>query len=219
MADSQYGRTLNPYRKFQTPLSAKGIRQSVVITHNPSSIDEKQQILVKFPNLGGHDLLVPGTAHLSFTISLTSTDADRTVVQNLGRAIVKDIRIRINANEVMSVGNSDVFNCYSDLWKTDRERHNAVYQGIDTSKDQNVTKHRMGASDKKEDVLADKAIADAYGKLACIPLDFELLETYMPFYQSALEDKLEYELTFKTTAELSNLKVTLQQNTPSKTSH
>ena len=27
------------------------------------------------------------------------------------------------------------------------------------------------------------------------PLDFELLESHMPFYQSALSDRLEYELT------------------------
>lgn len=193
---SQYGRTLNPYRGFRTPLGAKGIRQSVVITHNPSIIDATQQILVRFPNLGPNDVIVPGTSRLAFTISLTSTDANRTVVQNLGRAIIKDIRTRINGNEVMAIGNSDVFNCYSDLWKTNHERHNAVYQGIDTSEDQNATKIRIGASDKDETILADKAIADAYGKRFCIPLDFELLETHMPFYQSALEDRLEYELTF-----------------------
>ena len=29
-----------------------------------------------------------------------------------------------------------------------------------------------------------------------IPLDFELLETHVPFYQSALGDRLDYELTF-----------------------
>lgn len=196
MMASQYGRTLNPYRGFRTPLATKGIRQSVVITHNPSTVDEKQQLLIKFPNLGPHDVLVPGTIRLTFTISLTSTDKNRTVVQNLGRAIIKDIRVRINGNEVMSIGNYDVFSCYSDLWKTKRERDNAVYQGIDTSEDQNVAKIRVGAEDKDETELADKAIADAYGNRFCIPLDFELLETHMPFYQSALEDRLEYELTF-----------------------
>ncbi|MEW8585221.1 MAG: hypothetical protein AB2531_05600 [Candidatus Thiodiazotropha sp.] len=45
-------------------------------------------------------------------------------------------------------------------------------------------------------VAADKAIVDAFGNRFYIPLDFELLESYMPFYQSALGDRLEYELTF-----------------------
>ena len=46
---------------------------------------------------------------------------------------------------------------------------------------------------KDASVAADNAIA----MLKAIPLDFDLLESHMPFYQSALEDRLEYEFTFK----------------------
>lgn len=42
----------------------------------------------------------------------------------------------------------------------------------------------------------DQAVASAYGNRFFVPLDFELLETHMPFYQAALGDRLEYELTF-----------------------
>jgi len=79
----------------------KGIRQGVTVTNNPSSIDQNQQLLVRFPNLGAPDVIVPRTARLAFTITLTSTDANRTVVQNLGRAIVKKTTIKISYNEVM----------------------------------------------------------------------------------------------------------------------
>ena len=128
MASSTYGRKLDPYRRLRDPLGIKGVRQSVVVTNNPSTIDQNQQLLVRFPNLGANDVIVPGTVRLAFTISLTSTDANRTLVQNLGRAIVKKTTIKISGNEVMST---------------------------------------------------------------C-----ELLESHMPFYQSALGDRLEYELTF-----------------------
>ena len=47
-----------------------------------------------------------------------------------------------------------------------------------------------------ESVVADKAIADAFGDRFFTPLDFELLESHMPFYQSTLGDRLEYELPF-----------------------
>ncbi len=76
------------------------MRQSVVITNNPRTIHQNQ--LVLFTNLGAHDVIVSGTARFAFTISLASTDADRTVVQNLGRAIVKKTTIRISGNEAMS---------------------------------------------------------------------------------------------------------------------
>ena len=125
MASSAYGRKLNPYRHLCDPLGVKGVRQSVVVTNNPSTIDQNQQLLVWFPNLGAHDVNIPGTVRLAFTVSLTSTDANRTVVQNLGRAIVKKMTIKISGNEVLSIDNSDVFHCYQDLWKTAQERSNS----------------------------------------------------------------------------------------------
>ena len=142
MALSKFGRKLNPYRCLREPLGVKGVRQSVVITNNPSTIDQNQQLLVRFPNLGAHDVIVPGTARLAFRITLNSEDANRTVVQNLGRAIVKKTVIKIFRNEVMSVDDSDVFNCYGDLWKTALERKNDQYQGIDTSGNRNATRIR-----------------------------------------------------------------------------
>ena len=96
----------------------------------------------------------------------------------------------------MSVDDSDVFNCYGDLWKTASERKNDQYQGIDMSGNRNKTRNRIDAGNKDEAVAADKAIADAFGNRFYAPLDFELLESHMPFYQSALGDRLEYELTF-----------------------
>ena len=140
-------------------------------------------------------MIVPGTARLVFRITLDSEDANRTVVQSLGRAIVK-IVVKISGNEVMSIDDSDVFNCYGDLWKTASERKNDQYQGIDTSGNRNTMRIRIDAGNKDEAVAADKAIADAFGNRFYIPLDFELLESHMPFYHSALGDRLEHELTF-----------------------
>ena len=195
MASSKYGRKLNPFRSLREPLGVKGTRQSVVVTNNPSTIDQNQQLLVRFPNLGAQDVIVPGTARLAFTISLDSTDANRTVVQNLGRAVVKKTTIRISGNEIMSVDDSDVINCYFDLWKTKLDRLSQVYQGIDASLNANMLKLRVGAGDGVRE-RKNSAVADAYGNRFCIPLDFELLESHMPYFQSAFGDRLEYELTF-----------------------
>ena len=41
-------------------------------------------------NLGSDDVIIPGTANLSFNIELSSTiDANRTLVSNIGRAKIK----------------------------------------------------------------------------------------------------------------------------------
>ena len=118
------------------------------------------------------------------------------MVQNLGRAIVKKLTIKISGNEVMSIGDSDVFHCYNDLWMTAQEKANGHSQEIDAFDNRNMTRIRVGAGNGDSEVAADKAIADAFGDRFFAPLDFELLESHMPLYQSALGDRLEYELTF-----------------------
>ena len=168
----------------------------MVITNNPSSIDQNQQLLVRFPNLGKDDVIAPGTARLAFAITLNSEDANRTVVQNLGRAIVKKLTIKVSGNEVMSIDDSGVFHCYNDLWKTAPERANGHYQGIDASDNRNTTRIRVSAGNRYSSVAADTAIADVFGDRYFTRLDFELLESHMPFYQSAQGDRLEYELAF-----------------------
>ena len=189
---SAYGSELDPYRKLREPLDVKGIRQSVVVTNNPSTIDQNQQLLVRFPNLGTNDVIVKRTARLAFTIELTSKDLNATVYQNLGRAIVKKPTINISGNEVLSIDDSDIFLCYVDLWKSPSERINMAYQGIGKA---NMLKNRVGAGKASTDAK-DQAIDGAFKNRFCILLDFELLETHMPFYQARLGDRLEYELTF-----------------------
>jgi len=189
---STYGTKLNPYRKIREPRGVKGIRQSVVITNNPSTIDQNQQLLVRFPNLSNNDVIVPGTTRLAFEIELNSTDKNSTIYQNIGRAIIKKTTIRISGNEVMSIDDSDIYHCYVDLWKSPTERMNMAYQGIGKT---NMLKHRVGTEDATVNT-GDQAIANAYGGRFCIPLDFEILETHIPFYQAGLGDRLEYELTF-----------------------
>ena len=190
---SAYGNKLNPYRKLREPRGVKGIRQSVVITNNPSTIDQNQQLLVRFPNLSNNDVIVPGTVRLAFEIELVSSkDADKTIYQNIGRAIIKETTIRISGNDVMSIDDSDIYHCYVDVWKSPSELVNMAYQGIGKA---NMLNHRVGARNATANA-GDEAIADAYKNRFCIPLDFELLESHMPFYQAGLGDRLEYELTF-----------------------
>jgi len=82
-----YGKKLDPYFSARTAWAVKGNRQSFVVTNNPSSIDANELLTVHFPNLHADDVIVPGTACLAFNITLNGgTDANRTVVNNLGRA-------------------------------------------------------------------------------------------------------------------------------------
>ena len=76
----EYGKQLNPEHSLRTSKGIKGTRQKVIVTHNPSEIDQAQELLVRFPNLGSDDIIIPGTVNLSFNVELTSAiDANRTL--------------------------------------------------------------------------------------------------------------------------------------------
>ena len=185
----EYGKQLNPERSLRTRKGIKGTRQKVIVTHNPSEIDQNQELLVRFPNLGSDDVIVPGTANLSFNIELSSTtDPNRTLVSNIGRAVMKKLAVKFEGNEILSMDDFDTFACYRDLWKTTSEKKNAVRQGIISTDGcmPNSIKLRIYAGDKSDGVTQDKAIADAYGNKFIIPLDFEMLDSAAPYYQAGL---------------------------------
>ena len=109
----EYGKRLNPECSLRTPKGIKGTRQKVIVTHNPSEIDQAQELLVRFPHLGSDDVIILGMANLSFNIQLTSAvDANRTLVSNIGRAIIKKLAVKFEGNEIMSVEDFDVLACY-----------------------------------------------------------------------------------------------------------
>ena len=128
-------------------------------------------------------------ANISFNIELTSAvDANRTLVSNIGRAIVKKLAVKFEGNEIMCVDNFDVLACCQDLWKTKSEKRNAIQQGIISTdwRTENCIKLRINAGDKSTSNAQDKAIADAYGNKFIIPLDFEMLDSAAPYYQEGL---------------------------------
>ena len=75
--------------------------------------EAKERKKRRFPNLGSDDVIIPGMASLSFNIELTSTaDPNRTLVSNIGRAIIKKLAVKFERNEILSIDNYDVFACY-----------------------------------------------------------------------------------------------------------
>ena len=55
----EYRNKLNLECSLRTSHGIKGIRQKVIVTHNPSEIDQNQLLLVRFPNLANDDVIVP----------------------------------------------------------------------------------------------------------------------------------------------------------------
>ena len=149
--------------------------------------------------MGSVDVIVPGKANVSFNIELSSTaDPKRTLVNNIARAIVKKLAVKFEGNEVLSIHSFDIFACYRDLWKTKSEKRNAIRQGIISNDGciENCIKLRINTADKNVSIAQDKAVSDTYGNKFIIPLDFEMLDSALPYFQAGLGNILCYEITF-----------------------
>ena len=88
-----------------------------------------------------------------------------------------------------------MINCYI---KRSFEKGNAIRQGIISNGGckENCIKLRINAADKSAGNKQDKAIANTYGNKFIIPLDFEMLDSALTYYQAGLGNRLCYEITF-----------------------
>ena len=107
--------------------------------------------------------------------------------------------VKFEGNEILSVDDFDVFAHYGDLWKTKSEKRDAMRKGIISNDGctENCIKLRINTKDKSTSNPGDNAIVNVYGDKFIIPLDFEMLDSAMPYYQAGLGNRLRYEVTFK----------------------
>ena len=152
---------------------------------------------MRFPDLKENQVIIPRTTKLTSNISLAGTDANRTLVKNFGRNIIRKLVVKLEGNEIISIDDYDVLFAYIDCWKCTTERLNDAFQGIVEADGQteNAIKHRINAGDKASNA-SDETVASIFNNKFCIPLDFEIIESSLPLYQHGLGSRLTYELAF-----------------------
>ena len=193
----EVGDKLNPQRSYRKGFALKRLCQHIIKTNNPSTIRPDELLTVRFPDLKENQVIIPSTTKLTFNITLVGTDVNRTLVENLGRNIIRKLIVKLEGNEIISTDDCNVLYLYYDCWKTTTERCNTVFQGIVEADGQTegAIKHRINAGDKADNAK-DQTVASIYDNCFCVPLDFEILESSLPLYQYGLGSHLTYALTF-----------------------
>ena len=146
----EVGDKFNPQRSYRKGFALNGLCRLIIKTNNPSTIGPGELLTVRFPDLKENQVIIPGSTKLTFNITLVGTDANRTLVDNLGRNIIRKLVVKLEGNEIISTDDYDVLYSYYDCWKTAAERRNAVFQGIVETDGQteNAIKHKINAVDK-----------------------------------------------------------------------
>lgn len=191
-----FGTKLDPYAEIKTMMAMKGKKQRVKVSNTPSIINQNGDLYVDVPNMEQNDVIFPGSPRLLFDLELTGTNAKRTIVSNIGKSLVQNLRVTLNGNEVQSINDYRVLAVYRDLWlgKFEREK-NMILEGINPN-DGTIRALQVKASDHVG-TDEEKGIVAFYGNTFCIPLGemFELTRD-LPFYQPGLHDRLQFVLHF-----------------------
>ena len=104
----EVGDKLNLQRSYRNGFALKGLCQHIIKKNNPSTIGPDELLTVHFPNLKENQLIIPSTTKLTFNISPTCTDVNRTLVENLGRNIIRKLVVKLEGNEIISIDDYDV---------------------------------------------------------------------------------------------------------------
>ena len=97
MEDKIFGKKLNPNRQNRIQNNSKDTKRTFVrITNNPETISPYKTLRVVFPSLEPNDVITPGTARISFKLSVTGG----MVKNNVCRSLLNQICIKISGKEL-----------------------------------------------------------------------------------------------------------------------
>ena len=173
---SIYGE-LDPVIEHRTQFAFKGKREHIVKVNMSNIAQPNQHINIDIPHGSRDHEIVPDTVKITFNLDITSADKAGSVVNNVGRAVMKKKVLILGSKDISTINNSDVYDTYKDLYLSWKEREEKLLHGIQSA---NGLKARVGA--KKSDGTAlvvttqESAIEKTLDKRFSIPLDFDFFK-------------------------------------------
>ena len=121
--------------EHRTQFAFKGKREHIAKLNTPNIAYPSQHIAIKI----SHD----SRDHvINLYLDITSTDKVRSVVNNVGRALVEKKVLMLGSKDIGTINNSDNYDTYKDLYLSEKEREERLLQGVQPA---NVLKARVGA--------------------------------------------------------------------------
>ena len=183
------GRKLNRMVENRTQFAFKDKREHIAKVNMPNVAYPNQNIDIKIPRGSKDHVIIPNTVKITFNLDTTSTDKARSVVSNVGRALVKTIVLMLGSKEINTINNSDIYDTSKDLYLSKKEREEKLLQGI-----QPVSGLKAQVGAKKSDgttltvTTLENAIKKMFDKTFAIPLEFDFFKH--PVYPYGVKEDL-----------------------------
>ena len=112
---SVYGE-LDPMVEHRTQFAFKGKREHIAKVNMPNIAYPNQHIDIEIPHGSRDHVIVPDTVKIAFNLDIESTDKTRSIVNNLGRALVRKKVLMLGSKDINTIYNSDVYEKFKDLY-------------------------------------------------------------------------------------------------------
>ena len=131
---------LDPRRLPRKTKALKADRTVHRITFNPSSAKSGETLYVTMPKLVEGMVFVPYSTFLRFNLTIEMGQANNTVVQKVGRNLVKNFKVIFEGKTIADVERADLYGAYHDMVTCEED----MMMGLTT---ENYRKLRTAAGD------------------------------------------------------------------------
>ena len=126
---SIYGE-LDPIAEHRTQFPFKGKREHITKVNMPNITYPNQHSDIEIPHGSRDHVIVPDTVKITFNLDIESTDKTHSIVNNVGRALVKKKVFMLGSQDIDTISNSDIYGTYKDLYLSEKEREEKLLQSI-----------------------------------------------------------------------------------------
>ena len=110
---SVYGE-LDPIVEHRTQFAFKGKREHMAKVNMPNIAYPNQNNNAEIWHGSRDHVIVPETVKITFKLDIELTDKTRSIVNNVGRALVRKKLLMLGSKD--TINNSDIYDTYKDLW-------------------------------------------------------------------------------------------------------
>ena len=159
--------------KHRIQFASKSKREYIAKVNIPNIAYPSQHIDTDISHGSRDHVIIPGTVKITFNLDIESTDKARSVINNVGRALVKKKMLMLGSTNIDTINNSNIYDTYKDLYLSEKEREERLLQGIQSA---NGLKVRLGAKKQMAQHLQENTIKKTFDKRFTTPLDFDFFK-------------------------------------------
>ena len=119
--------------EYRAQFAFKSKREHIVKVNMPNIVYPNQHIDIEILRGSRDHAIVPDTVKIMFNLENTSTDKACSVVNKVGRALVKKKLLMLGSRDIDTINNSDIYETYKNLYLSEKKREEKLLQGIQSA--------------------------------------------------------------------------------------